>query len=948
MADMEENMAVGSGADVPRSLTAAVVAVESAYAAFDGLQDEGGGHARPSGANPGGGEDAAAASALEVSASRCMGCFEPLERDAEKCPGCGHMRGAPPPEAYHLPAGTLLRGRYVVGRSLGYGGFGVTYLCFDVRLERKVAMKEYLPGEFSSRMAGDACLTIYPGEAAEQFDAGLGKFIAEAQSLARFNHIEGIVDIYDTFLENNTGYIVMQHLDGVTVKQLVRTYGTLPYEQVREIILRVLSALRVVHKEGVIHRDISPDNIFITRGGDVKLIDFGAARYATTMHTKSLSVILKPGYAPEEQYRSRGVQGPWSDIYAVAATSYKMLTGVTPPEALERNIDDALKPPSELGANIPEGAENAILNAMNVHIEDRTRTADEFIFALSDNMAVARAVASRRRGGRRGGRLGSRRGRFALRASSRSAPRRASGYDSRRASGYASRRASAAFVAAGIALVALAAACAVAVMSGLTYGGAGAVVAQPYGQGMINAPVAVNKLVGDARADLERVGLKLVVAGSEYSNKTLEGMIMSQAPQPGEPIPTGTEVRVRVSRGRPEVPDVRYWMRDAARNELERSGFKVAFADENSETAAFGSVIRQSVQPGHEHDVGGLVVLSVSIGPMEMSAQNETATPDFSGMQFAEARDLAMDEGLALAIVRSEYNKEFDEGQIIAQYPVAGAASRTGYSVLAVVSLGRTVPLPNVAHMERAEAEEALRAVGLVPVAEQEYNSLVAPGVVARQEPTPQTARGEGARVEPGSDVKIYVSLGQAGASGGGAGAGADGGGAGAGAGAGADGGGGADAAAAASGAGAGAGAGAREGEGEGEGEGAGAGAVGQTATEQPTDTTGGVRRREATPTTGASADGQAHGGSGATAAGGAQGSEADPTWAAHRDADDGAQGYGASSTQGSAEGQGHAQDPAQGATQDPAQGGDVAATTPDYSNAPTFGDETRAPPSLD
>ena len=675
--------------------------------------------------NSGGVAGGEALAVADVLASRCMGCMEPLARDAERCPACGYARGSPPAEAYHLPAGTLLRNRYVVGRALGYGGFGITYLCFDSRLERKVALKEYLPGEFSSRVSGDECLTIYPGEAAEQFGAGLKQFIAEAQSLARFNNIEGIVDIFDTFLVNNTGYIVMQHLDGVTVKQLIRANGALPYETAREIIMNVLTALRVVHKEGVIHRDISPDNIFITRDGDVKLIDFGAARYATTVHTKSLSVILKPGYAPEEQYRSKGSQGPWSDIYATAATFYKMLTGETPPEALERIIDDRLKPPSELGVKISESAQNAMLNAMNVHIEDRTRSADEFIAALSDGLPVIRVAASRKSRDRAG------------------------------------RNVSAFLLAAGIVFAALVVAGGAIAVSGLPNSGAG-VTARPYEQGMINTPGAVNKSIGDAAVDLERVGLKLVVEGSEFSDKTLAGTIMSQLPLPGEPVTMGAEVFVFVSRGRPIVPDVRDWLFDAARRELEKTGFSVSSNKEYSDIVAEGAVIRQSVAPGDEHSIGGSIELVVSLGPLARmeAAVPESTAPNFTGMRFDDAHKFALAAGFEFAIAGSEYNKEYEKDQIVSQDPPAGAPVGGDIPIQVVVSLGRAVPVPSLANMERAVAEDELQAAGLVPVVEEVYSNQFATGVVARQEPEPRTADGEGALVEPGSSVRIFVSLG--------------------------------------------------------------------------------------------------------------------------------------------------------------------------------------------
>lgn len=321
---------------------------------------------------------------------RCMGCMEEFDESLDTCPYCGYKRGTPPREAYHLSPETILSGRYIIGRVLGFGGFGVTYLAWDCVLEHKVAIKEYLPSDFSTRVPGETSVSIYDGELGEQFEAGLHSFVEEARRLAQFNHENGIVHIYDAFVENNTAYIVTEYLDGETLKDLLVREGKIPYQQAIAYMLPVLRALQTVHDIGIIHRDIAPDNIFLTKDGSVKLIDFGASRYATTLHSKSLSVILKPGYAPEEQYRSRGIQGPYSDVYACCATLYRAITGKVPDDALERCANDTLVPPSKLGIEIPESVENAILNGLNTKAENRIQTAAELADALSGNIEVER------------------------------------------------------------------------------------------------------------------------------------------------------------------------------------------------------------------------------------------------------------------------------------------------------------------------------------------------------------------------------------------------------------------------------------------------------------------------------------------------------------------------------------------------------------------------------
>ena len=322
---------------------------------------------------------------------RCMGCMREYEDGLTVCPHCGYAQGTPAREAYHLPPETILNGRYLVGRVLGFGGFGTTYIAWDLVLEKKVAIKEYMPSDFATRAPGETQLSVYDGELGEQFEAGLKSFIDESRRLAKFNHEDGIVHIFDSFLENGTAYIVMEYLEGKTLKELLKERGgKIPYEEAVGYILPVLKSLDAVHQTGIIHRDIAPDNIFLTNDGKVKLIDFGASRYATTLHSKSLSVILKQGYAPEEQYRSHGEQGPWSDVYAVCATLYRAITGVVPEDALERCANDKLVPPSKMGINLPVGVENAILNGLNTKAENRIQSAKELAQALSGEIEVQR------------------------------------------------------------------------------------------------------------------------------------------------------------------------------------------------------------------------------------------------------------------------------------------------------------------------------------------------------------------------------------------------------------------------------------------------------------------------------------------------------------------------------------------------------------------------------
>ena len=320
---------------------------------------------------------------------RCLGCMEQYDDALNVCPHCGYVCGTPAEESIHMQPGTLLHDRYIVGRVLGYGGFGVTYIGWDGKLEQKVAIKEYLPGEFSTRMPGQSQVTVFNGDKSEQFRDGLKKFVEESKRLAKFQNEAGIVKIFDSFEENETAYIIMEYLDGITLKEYLGQVGTIPEDEAINMLMPVMESLQTVHAEGLLHRDIAPDNIFLTKDGSVKLIDFGASRYATTSHSRSLTVIIKPGYSPEEQYRSRGDQGPYTDVYAIAATLYRMITGKTPPDAMERRAKyenqnkDILIEPHKLVKNISRNREVAILNAMNVRVEDRTPDIKTFIEELN-------------------------------------------------------------------------------------------------------------------------------------------------------------------------------------------------------------------------------------------------------------------------------------------------------------------------------------------------------------------------------------------------------------------------------------------------------------------------------------------------------------------------------------------------------------------------------------
>ena len=181
----------------------------------------------------------------------------------EICPHCGYIVGTHAEEAIHMEPGTILHDRYIIGKILGYGGFGITYIGWDGKLEQKVAIKEYLPGEFSTRMPGQSQVTVFNGEKSEQFHDGMKKFIDEAKRLAKFQNEPGIVKIFDSFEENETAYIIMEYLDGETLTDYLKREKTIPEDQAVNMLMPVMNSLQTVHAEGLLHRDIAPDNIYV-------------------------------------------------------------------------------------------------------------------------------------------------------------------------------------------------------------------------------------------------------------------------------------------------------------------------------------------------------------------------------------------------------------------------------------------------------------------------------------------------------------------------------------------------------------------------------------------------------------------------------------------------------------------------------------------------------------
>ena len=312
---------------------------------------------------------------------RCPYCMSPVQ-PGSPCPACGRNWERYQPASHHLPLGSLLQDRYQLGRVLGEGGFGITYLGWDAVLKRKVAVKEYFPTFLVSREVSLTLdVTCHTSGNQPTYEKGREQFLREAKTMAKLDSIPEIVQVLDHFPEHNTAYIVMEFLEGRTLKEVVAQTGPIPTQTMLALLEPVLRAMEAMHHAGVIHRDISPDNLMELKDGTVKLMDFGCARDFQSGLTETIT--LKHGFAPREQYSGRD-QGPWTDVYAMCATVYYCLTGQVPARATLRGEEeqDPLLPPRQLGIDLTEEQELALLRGLAPKAENRWHSAADLYAAL--------------------------------------------------------------------------------------------------------------------------------------------------------------------------------------------------------------------------------------------------------------------------------------------------------------------------------------------------------------------------------------------------------------------------------------------------------------------------------------------------------------------------------------------------------------------------------------
>lgn len=315
----------------------------------------------------------------------CMGCMAELNQPEVRCPHCGFEENRYRRPENSLPLREILNGKYLIGRVIGCGGFGITYIGWDFYQCKKVCIKEYFPKMIAARnpnaqsyselisvsvQYSTALYTHNPTKVEYAYMQGLNHYIEEARNLSRFYLMPGIVSVRDFFYGNNTAYIVMEYIDGIDMRRYLKLIkrGLKP-EELFPLLKDVLKALNEVHKVNIIHRDISPDNIMLTREGKAKLIDFGASK--NYGNTRKGPVMLKQGYAPIEQYSRDGKQGPWTDVYSICASIYYLLTMIRIPVPQERMKRDTVEPLQARGIPISERRDLAIRKGLSIEAGHR-------------------------------------------------------------------------------------------------------------------------------------------------------------------------------------------------------------------------------------------------------------------------------------------------------------------------------------------------------------------------------------------------------------------------------------------------------------------------------------------------------------------------------------------------------------------------------------------------
>ena len=317
---------------------------------------------------------------METSSKLCMGCMNELDENGV-CQYCSYTDDIPHLQSYLAPR-TVLDDRYIVGKMLSYNGEGASYICYDMIRKSKAVIREYMPDTLCDRDRSTQRLIPNP-DCLAKYKTYMSEFTDMNKVLSRMRNLSHISTPLDIFVENNTTYVILEYVEGVSLKKFLQTNtGYLTWNRVKKLFMPLFTTLSIIHNSGIIHRGISPENIIVTTDGELKLTGFSISSIRTS--NTGLSPEFYSGYTAPEQYTSLAYQGTWTDVYAVAAVIYRILTGCMPLDANTRLTNDTLVPASRINPGIPNYVSNVLSHAMAVKGEDRIQTINDFVTQLFD------------------------------------------------------------------------------------------------------------------------------------------------------------------------------------------------------------------------------------------------------------------------------------------------------------------------------------------------------------------------------------------------------------------------------------------------------------------------------------------------------------------------------------------------------------------------------------
>ena len=616
---------------------------------------------------------------------RCLNCMsifnipEGQEKNNFRCPYCGFVENTPPKVLSYLRPGVMLNNRYTIGTVIGAGGFGITYRAWDNLLEHIVAIKEYFPKGVVSRN-NSVDVYVASAEEREQLRKGKERFLKEARGLARFNQNPTTVAIYDFFEAGGTAYMCMEYLKGKNMKEVyAENNKPLPFEMLLKLGVSMCDALEEVHNAGIIHRDISPDNVFYCDNGTYKLIDFGAMKQKFGNAAESSTVILKQGYAPLEQYSNVGNIGPWTDIYSLGATLYFLSTGQVPLQATDRVIEDTVVPPVNLNPAISTAFSDVIVKALSIRAENRYQNVKAFkeaMIAASDVGATSVVHSSEL-----SEIVSSERGKSAEKESFTSLSKEDSKNTVNNQNDISKINNSPKktgkillFILVPVLIV-----------------GSILVFSILFTKKEVSYVVGMQQ--NEAENILSEKGFETKI-NYEDSYEVESGKVITQSVSEGTKLSKGSVIELTVCENElVTIPELIGKTSDEAQKAVEDAGLKVEIKTNHSDDIEEGKVISQNPASDAEADesagtdgnggivVGKTITIIVSEGPEGVQV------PDVSGKSYDEASEILKSAGLEVK-KEEEFSDTVDEKNVISQDVSAGSKVKKGTVVKLVVSKG--------------------------------------------------------------------------------------------------------------------------------------------------------------------------------------------------------------------------------------------------------------------